>query len=68
MSSQGGGGGGIIDHEAVTLLSNSAVSAMLPPLVRATIRTVVAKPTTIWDADDRWYIGQALGWLICNVK
>ncbi len=64
----GGAGGGIIDDATVKLLGNSTVLGTLPSVTRSTVSATLAKAPALWDADDRWYLGQALAWLVCNVK
>ena len=72
MSSGGGGGSGgggtIIINNAVATLSHPTVAAMLPPMMRAELRTILVKPVSTWSDDDRWYVGLAMSWAICNVK
>ena len=76
MTDAGGGGGGIIigdvdsgiiDNSVVPVLSDPKVQAMIPwPLVRNAVRDCMARPCSTWSDDDRWFIGQAFAWLICN--
>ena len=69
MSSQGGGGGTIIINNAVAILSDPSVQDMLPgALVRGAVKGLIARGCSTWTDDDRWIIGQAVAWAICNVK
>ena len=73
MSSPGGGGSGgggtIIINNAVSVLSDPNVQGMLPgTAVRNAVKEILARGAHTWTDDDRWLIGQALAWAICNVK
>lgn len=65
----GGGGGGIIDNHAIAILNAPNVQAMLPgAMVRNEVCALLARGCDTWTDDDRWIIGQAVAWAICNVK
>lgn len=73
MSSPGGGGSGgggtIIINNSIAILSDPTVQNMLPgTLVRTAVKELLARGCSTWTDDDRWIIGQAFAWLICNVK
>ena len=65
----GGGGGIIIGGDSVTVnFANPAVVNAMPALMQTPLRVTLAKPSNEWTDDDRWYVGQAASWAICNVK
>ena len=67
--SGGGGGGIIIGGSSVTVnFADPAVTNAMPALMRAPIAATLAKPASQWSDDDRWYVGQAASWAICNIK